>query len=188
MREVLQVGQCSREFQARTRASAVVLLRCMHVKAGPFCAIASYANMESLEKRVQRQVDIAEAKGDLELMNENAFKEIVRIQLSLTRICNQQYCEYTRPFTLRNAVDLILKSVSGKEGQLRTTDPLVRQFLEEIELSDTELDLRIGKFITQIALNWRANDDDCVCVESVVYVLRQLASPLGQIRRFFADR
>ena len=45
MREVLQVGQCSREFQARTRASAVVLLRCMHVKAGPFCAIASYANM-----------------------------------------------------------------------------------------------------------------------------------------------
>ena len=55
MREVLQVGQCCREFQARTRASAVVLLRCMHVKAGPFCAIASYANMESLEKRVHEQ-------------------------------------------------------------------------------------------------------------------------------------
>ena len=178
MLELLRVGQCCRELQARTLPSAVKLLLFRTVPSEPICSIIPVPSDQS-EKRVQRLLRHAEVAGELEMMADvESFKEVLYIQLGLARVARRE-----RRLTLRFAITLVLRSVSCTLRRLEITDLLVQLMFARIELYDAELDLEIGEVLSDIAQNWRQEIFDECNVGNLIQALRCLRSVVGTLRR-----
>ena len=178
MSELLRVGQCSREFQKRTRSSAVELLEGTIVPSEPICAIVPRKETEKRVNRIVTELENAGLAGTPGVADA-PLKEVVRIQLGLARVCYQR-CE---DITLRSALTLVLMSVSHGSHHLLTTHPLVQQMFSEIGLEDDELDVPVGKNISEIARNWTQEPVNDCTVGNLILVLRCLCNLRGALRR-----
>ena len=180
MPELLRVGQCCRELQEGTRASAAQLLLETTLPSEPICAIVPRCETE---KRVNRIVSVLVCDGLAGDLSVEPLKEVVRIQLGLARVANQ-WRQIGRRFILRSALDLALASVSSGPRRLLTTQPLIQQMYIEIGLEEDELARPLGEKTSEISLNWCHEPVNLCTVGNFVLVLRSVCGLRGEIRRY----
>ena len=184
LKDLLRLRQCRVEFLERTLSEATYQLSMLVVPSGPICMLTEH-NEENVQKRVARLLRSAQGNGVFQLMNPEAFEEVIRIQLGLGRLWKKKF-QLRQPFRLREAVELVLQSISvnpDTEAQLVISNALVRNFLYQMDLHEEDLNIDIGNWISDMAGHWRMNTWDICCVCGVIQVFLDMVSVYAPVRR-----
>ena len=64
------------------------------------------------------------------------------------------------------------------------SNTLVQNVLHKMDLHDDALNINIGDSIQEMVENWRKNNEDVCCVYGLICVLKNIATELGELRRF----
>ena len=179
LRVLLNLYQCSRQLQKLRQSTENIAVELLGDTIVPSWKILKNLGrrIEKTEIRVQRLVFLAES--DSEFMDVEVFKEVLRIQIALERLRSTN-----SSVTIRAVVSELLKSISCRDCELQITDVLVQKLFDNIHLREEQLNLEIGRYLSDIAMVWRHNEVDFCCVTNVIVILLELVTPECEFLRF----
>ena len=113
--------------------------------------------------RIKRIMENVAAAGDLALMDETVFRNVVTIQVAL------QSFRKTTPFphsvTLKRVIDLLVGAVGHN---FEAEHPLVRKAVALLGVPDEHLGADVGDEIPRLQILWRRSVMNHLCIGSLV--------------------